>query len=210
MMDKFLTKELAIVDIGTGAGSSWIFRPPGGSGVQPMDVERASTFTYQNLHGMEWGTGDINYTTIPNIIQSYILDDMRAPLPLYGKGEEKARLLLARLQLARASSSRAPALIARLSDFLNKADRHFTPLISAAMGDLLPAQLRAEKQQIAPWESRIAAATLILRNHVAQNRDMTQPETAAYLWYQLLGEWDAPQKCTYRDGKWVGNTALIK
>ncbi|BES89942.1 Hypothetical protein NTJ_02750 [Nesidiocoris tenuis] len=93
MMDKFLTKELAIVDIGTGAGSSWIFRPPGGSGVQPMDVERASTFTYQNLHGMEWGTGDINYTTIPNIIQSYILDDMRAPLPLYGKGEEKARLL---------------------------------------------------------------------------------------------------------------------
>ncbi|CAA9993740.1 unnamed protein product, partial [Nesidiocoris tenuis] len=104
-----------------------------------------------------------------------------------------------RLQLARASSVRAPALIARLSDFLNKSDRHFTPLISAAMGDLLPAQLRAEKQQIAPWESRVAAATLILRNHVAQNRDMSQPETAAYLWYQLLGEWDAPNTANPRE-----------
>ncbi|CAA9994796.1 unnamed protein product [Nesidiocoris tenuis] len=93
MMDKFLIKELAIVDIGTGAGSSWIFRPPGGSCVQPIDVERANTFTSKNLHGMEWGTGDIPYSMIPNIIQQYILDDMWAPLPLYVKGEEKARLL---------------------------------------------------------------------------------------------------------------------
>ncbi|CAB0006608.1 unnamed protein product, partial [Nesidiocoris tenuis] len=67
------------------------------------------------------------------------------------------------------------------------------------MGDLLPVYQRAERQQLAPWESRVAAASLVLRNHVAQHRDMTQPETAAYLWYQLLGEWDAPNTANLRD-----------
>ncbi|BES91096.1 Hypothetical protein NTJ_03904 [Nesidiocoris tenuis] len=58
---------------------------------------------------------------------------------------------------------------------------------------------------MAPWEGRVAAATLILRAHAAQHKDMTPPDIAAFLWYQLLGEWDAPATATAREANMMSN-----